>query len=193
MPGVGSILSRLIPASPEIKPLGLRRHDLFIMIYTGFPFHLNEAIMSTRIAAALASILVLPAVTALAQTKAPVAQFWMDVATNSMSIPGMGDMESGEGAMLGGMFGGTKMGGGAPGQWLDTALYTRRKASGTEGTHAIPPGLRLGNSLPLIPVARCPSRQTPKVLAAFFPALATLTHARHQHSQHRPVHRCPVA
>jgi len=109
--------------------------------------------MSTRIAAALATVLALPALTALAQTKAPVAQFWMDVATNSMSIPGMGDMESGEGAMFGGMFGATKMGGGAPGQWLDTALYTRLKASGSEGTHAIPPALRMGNSLPLIPVA----------------------------------------
>ena len=153
MSGDGSILSRLIPVPPEITPIGLRKRGLGIMIYTGFPFLLNEAIMSTRFAAALATVLVLPALTALAQTKAPVAQFWMDVATNSMSIPGMGDMESGVGAMFGGMFGGTKMGGGSPGQWLDTALYTRRKASGSEGTHAIPPGLRMGNSLPLIPVA----------------------------------------
>ncbi|MFZ4537438.1 hypothetical protein [Propionivibrio sp.] len=108
--------------------------------------------MSTRVAAVLATVLVLPAVTALAQTKPPVAQFWMDVATNSMSIPGMGDMESGEGALFGGMFGGTKMGGGSPGKWLDTALYTRQKPSGSEGTHAIPPSLGMGSSLPLIPV-----------------------------------------
>lgn len=72
------------------------------MIYSRLP---SQAMMATRIAAALATILAFPTVTALAQTKAPVAQFWMDVATNSMSIPGMGDMESGEGAM----FGGTKM------------------------------------------------------------------------------------
>lgn len=108
--------------------------------------------MSTRVAASLSVVLLLPAASALAQTKPPVAQFWMDVATNSMSIPGMGDMESGVGGMMGGMFGGTKMGGGAPGLWLDTALYTRLKASGTEGTHAIPPGLNMGSSLPLIPV-----------------------------------------
>ena len=69
--------------------------------------------MSSHIAAVPATVLALPALTALAQTKAPVAQFWMDVATNSMSIPGMGDMESGEGALFGGMFGGTKMGGGS--------------------------------------------------------------------------------
>ena len=86
------------------------------MIYSEFPFHLIKAIMSSHIAAVPATVLALPALTALAQTKAPVAQFWMDVATNSMSIPGMGDMESGEDALFGGMFGGTKMGGGSPGQ-----------------------------------------------------------------------------
>jgi len=108
--------------------------------------------MPTRTTAALAAALTLPALTALAQTKAPVAQFWMDVATNSMSVPGMGDMESGMGGLLGGFFGGTKMAGGSPGQWLDTALYTRNKPDGTEGTHAIPPTLKMGNSLPLLPV-----------------------------------------
>ena len=77
----------------------------------------------------------------------------MDVATNSMSIPGMEDADTGAGGMFGGFFGGTKMGGGSPGQWLDTALYTRNKRAGTEGAHAIPPGMRMGNSLPLIPVA----------------------------------------
>ena len=108
--------------------------------------------MPNRTAAALAAALALPAATALAQTKPPIAQFWMDVATNNMSIPGMGDMDSGAGGMFGGFFGGTKMAGGSPGQWLDTALHTRQKPSGTEGTHAIPPGMSMGNSLPLIPV-----------------------------------------
>jgi hypothetical protein len=118
---------------------------------------MKELFMPTRAAAALAAALALPAGTALAQTKPPVAQFWMDVATNSMSIPGMGDMESGAGSMLGGFFGGTKMGGASPGQWLDTALYTRLKPSGTEGSHAIPPTMSMGNSLPLIPVVAGPS------------------------------------
>lgn len=110
--------------------------------------------MSARISIVLASALALPAATALAQTKPPVAQFWMDVATSSMSIPGMEGMEGMEsgGGMFGGFFGGTKMGGAAPGQWLDTALYTRNKPNGTEGTHAIPPTMSMGSSLPLLPV-----------------------------------------
>lgn len=108
--------------------------------------------MPTRAAAALAAALALPAATALAQSKPPAAQFWMDVATGSMSIPGMEDMEPGAGGMLGGFFGGTKMGGGSPGQWLDTALHTRNKPNGTEGTHAIPPTMSMGNSLSLLPV-----------------------------------------
>jgi len=90
---------------------------------------------------------------AQAQSKGPTTQFWMDVATNSMSIPGMDDMpEGGMGGMMGGFFGATKMPGGAPGKWLDTALYTRSKPAGTEGSHAIPPILNMGQSLPLIPV-----------------------------------------
>jgi hypothetical protein len=116
--------------------------------------------MPDRTIATLAAALILPAGTALAQTKPPIAQFWMDVATSNMSVPGMGDMDSGAGGMFGGFFGGTRMGGGSPGFWLDTALYTQRKPSGTEGTHAIPPGMNMGNSLPLLPVVADRSRQT---------------------------------
>ena len=108
--------------------------------------------MSNRTSVTLTTLMLLPAMTALAQTKPPIAQFWMDVATNNMSIPGMGDMDSGAGSMFGGFFGGTKMGGGSPGQWLDTALHTRQKPGGTEGTHSIPPRMNMGSSLPLIPV-----------------------------------------
>lgn len=108
--------------------------------------------MSSCAVAVLAATLFFPAVSALAQTKPPVAQFWVDVATSSMSIPGMDDMESGMGGMFGGVFGATRMGGGAPGQWLDTALHTRLKPGGTEGSHAIPPAMRMGDVLPLIPV-----------------------------------------
>jgi len=97
-----------------------------------------------------------------AQTKPPIAQFWMDVATINMSMPGMGDSDDSPmggigglaGNMMGGMFGTTKMGIGQPGKWLDTALHTRNKPSGTEGTHAIPPGMSMGASLPLLPVQR---------------------------------------
>ena len=99
--------------------------------------------MSIRIATSVTAGLLLIAGTAFAQSKPPVAQFWMDVATNSMSIPGMEDADTGAGGMFGGFFGGTKMGGGSPGQWLDTALYTRNKRAGTEGAHAIPPDMRI--------------------------------------------------
>ncbi len=103
-----------------------------------------------------AAMLFTTAAYAHAQSKGPVTQFWMDVATNSMSIPGMDDMPDGAmggmAGMMGGMFGATKMPGGAPGKWLDEALYTRSKPAGTEGSHAIPPTLNMGPSLPLIPV-----------------------------------------
>jgi len=93
-----------------------------------------------------------------AQVKPPIAQFWMDVATVNMSVPGMADMEEagagGLGGLLGGFFGATKLGFGTPGKWLDTALHTRNKPAGTDGTHAIPPGMVMGASLPLIPVER---------------------------------------
>lgn len=109
--------------------------------------------MTLRPGLVLAAFLALPPSLVLAQTKPPVAQFWADVATHSMSIPGMGDMDEGSMGMFGGgFFGGTKMAGGAPGKWLDTALYTRNKPSGTLGSHAIPPALNMGSALPLVPV-----------------------------------------
>ncbi len=100
----------------------------------------------------MTAMLVLPASVALGQTKPPVAHFWADVATHSMSIPGMDDMDEGSMGMFGGFFGGTKNAGGAPGKWLDTALHTRNKPSGTLGSHAIPPTLNMGSALPLVPV-----------------------------------------
>jgi hypothetical protein len=94
---------------------------------------------------------------AQAQNKAIEAQYWMDLSTSSMSIPGMSDdmMESGMmSQMMGGnTFGSTKgsMGGMGPGKWLDTSLHVRAKPGGIEGTHGIPPELRLGPTLPLLP------------------------------------------
>jgi hypothetical protein len=110
--------------------------------------------MPVRKFAALTAALTLPTAVAFAQTKPPIAQFWMDVATINMSIPGMGEMEGGGvmGMLGGSIFGTTKMGVGEPGKWLDTALYTRNKPAGTEATHAIPPTLNMGTSLPLLPV-----------------------------------------
>jgi len=89
----------------------------------------------------------------------PVAQYWMDVATHAM--PGMPEMP-GMGA-LGSMFGGGAAAGAggnhygnargmSPGRWLDLALHTRAKPSGSDAAHAVPAGLRMGPSLPLVPL-----------------------------------------
>ncbi len=95
-----------------------------------------------------------------AQEARPLAQYWMDAATSSMSIPGMDEAGGGMlGAMMGGMAGGAR-GGGGPGRSLDLSLYARNKP-GADGTHAIPPPLKLGESLPLLavkPVGRSPGR-----------------------------------
>ncbi len=110
--------------------------------------------MSARARIAVAAVLAATSCLVSAQTKPPVAQYWMDVATHNMSLPGMGDMgePGGMGLLGGGFFGGARMPGGAPGKWLDSALYTRNKPSGTEGTHAIPAAMGMGSSLPLLPV-----------------------------------------
>lgn len=109
---------------------------------------------------AVAVSLVLAAAQAQGQSKAPpaktpIANYWMDVATVNVSIPGaeeMADMPL-VGGMMGNFFGGSKLGM-VPGKWLDLALYTRQKPAGTEGTHGIPPGQKMGASLPLLPVPK---------------------------------------
>lgn len=109
---------------------------------------------------AVAVSLVLAGAQAQGQSKAPpaktpIANYWMDVATVNVSIPGaeeMADMPL-VGGMMGNFFGGSKLGM-VPGKWLDLALYTRQKPAGTEGTHGIPPGQKMGASLPLLPVPK---------------------------------------
>src|SRR5512137_1479508 len=90
---------------------------------------------------ALAVCLALAAAPALAQSKsapakAPIANYWMDVATVNVSIPGAQEMADMPvlGNMMGNFFGGSKVGM-VPGKWLDLALHTRQKPAGTEGTH----------------------------------------------------------
>ena len=51
----------------------------------------------------MAVALALPGLSVQAQVKPPVAQFWMDVATVNMSVPGMADMEDAGLGGLGGM------------------------------------------------------------------------------------------
>ena len=88
--------------------------------------------------------------------KPPKAQLWMDISTGGMA--GMPDMDSGMGAMLGGMMGGgnnTTYGQARgmsfmPPRVLDIALYNRLKP-GVEAAQLLPPGARMGDKLPLLP------------------------------------------
>lgn len=104
----------------------------------------------------------LAAAGALAQNaKPPKAQLWMDVSTGTMAgMPEM-DMPPGVGGLLGGMVGGGR--GGAPTAYgvartpnimpprvLDIAFHNSLKP-GVEVSQAIPAGMRMGESLPLVP------------------------------------------
>jgi hypothetical protein len=92
----------------------------------------------SRVAFALVGLLPLAAI---ADTKPPRAQYWVDVATNSSSIPGMPS------AMMGQMMG---MGGG-PQKSLNLWLHSRdQKPASPEATHDIPPGQSMGPTLPLV-------------------------------------------
>ncbi len=124
--------------------------------------------ISTRRIARLAvagSAAVLAATAAAQQqvVKPPIAQYWIDVATHSMAgmpeMPGMPSLPAfmgGGGAGAGNNHYGNARGM-APGRWVDLALHTRNKPSGTEATHAIPAGLQMGAGLPLMPLAARPA------------------------------------
>ncbi len=95
----------------------------------------------SRIAVTIVAILPL---SAAADTKPPQAQYWVDVATNNSSIPGMSD---GLGGIVGSMMGV----GGGPQKSLDLWLYSRNaKPASPEATHDIPPALSMGPTLPLV-------------------------------------------
>lgn len=130
---------------------------------------------------------------ALAQTggqqaaRPPAAQYWMDVATNTITIPGMGGTEDKEEAPSPGDFipgmGGIPSGmpgmpgmpsmnmspasnefgftAGTPGRWVDIALTTQKQpAGGIEASQTIPAGVKLGPSLPLLPILRDPVQRS---------------------------------
>ncbi|AMO23287.1 hypothetical protein GCM10027034_42290 [Ramlibacter solisilvae] len=92
--------------------------------------------------------------------KPPKAQLWMDVSTGTMA--GMPEMDSMPGAgMLAGMMGGGRGAGNTsygmargmnimPSRVLDIALHNRLKP-GVEASQTIPAGMRMGDSLPLVP------------------------------------------
>ena len=97
--------------------------------------------------------------------KPPKVQLWMDVSTGTMA--GMPEMDSmpGMAGMMGGLMGARGPGGGGnsnttygmarsmnimPPRVLDIALHNTRKP-GVEAAQAIPAGMRMGDSLPLVP------------------------------------------
>ena len=112
---------------------------------------------------ALAAGLCVCAASALAQgTKAPKTQLWIDLSTGSMA--GMPEMDMPMGGGLMGMMGGGRapsMAGHTsygmargmsvmPPRIVDIALYNSLRP-GVEARQAVPPGTRLGESLPLLP------------------------------------------
>ena len=125
--------------------------------------------------ACLAAALCIASLGAPAQTtKAPKVQLWMDLSTSTMA--GMPEMDSlpGGGGMLGGLMGGIGGMGGSgntaygnaramsimPPRVIDIALYNSLRP-GIEASQSIPPGMRMGESLPLIPPRAQPTQSEP--------------------------------
>jgi hypothetical protein len=81
-------------------------------------------------------------------SKPPISVYGMDVATTTMSIPGM--PAGGMGAIAG-MAGMGMAGMGGPQKQLWLGLRSSHKAAGTpESQHEIPPGMNMGAALPLV-------------------------------------------
>jgi hypothetical protein len=106
-------------------------------------------------AAAITMVLASPSASGQQAAKPPKTNVWMDVATHSMAgMPEIGGM----GKMAMGMFGGSAMQnsygatrfGAMPGRYVDIAMLNTLNP-GAEAEDAIPDGLKLGKSLPLVP------------------------------------------
>lgn len=94
-----------------------------------------------------------------AQSNRIQAQYWVDLSTTSMTIPGMPEegVPAG-GGLLGNLMGnaiGSQMGaamGGGQGKSMNTELWVRARPAGVEGSHAIPAAMNMGDALPLLPI-----------------------------------------
>jgi hypothetical protein len=113
--------------------------------------------------------------TAAEKAKTPVTQYWISVATQNMSIPGM--PQEGMSGLQGMIVG--KMAGMGPKNSLLLQLNSPRSLpSAPDATHDIPPGLNMGKTLPLlIPERAKPARsaeepeqkaEKPKVRMLFY-------------------------
>jgi hypothetical protein len=109
------------------------------------------------------------------KAKTPVTQYWVNVATQNMSIPGM--PQEGMSGLQGMIVG--KMAGMGPKRSLLLQLNSpKTPPAGPEATHDIPPGLNMGKTLPLlIPERAKPARsgeeperkmEKPKVRMLFY-------------------------
>jgi len=101
-----------------------------------------------RALAIAVSLLVLATVAGAQQqaVRPPIAQLWVDVATNIFSIPGAPPI-FGPGGQN--QFGNTRF---AVGRYMDVALLVRTRPQGVQAAQAIPAAMRLGPNLPLEPV-----------------------------------------
>jgi hypothetical protein len=97
------------------------------------------------------------------------AQYWVDLSTSSMSIPGMSDEGSsagGGGGLLGNLIGnavGKRMSaamGVNQGKSMNTELWVRARPAGVEASHAIPPAMSMGDALPLLPIRPAPVHES---------------------------------
>ncbi|MDP2157713.1 MAG: hypothetical protein Q8K68_08410 [Nitrospirota bacterium] len=82
-----------------------------------------------------------------AEKKPPITQYWVSVATENMSVPGMSseEMSGFEGRMMG------RMSGIGPKRTLLLQLNSPKALpADPEATHDIPPGQKMGSTLPLI-------------------------------------------
>lgn len=94
----------------------------------------------------IAFLILATAAVAQQQTiRPPIAQLWLDVATNTLAVPGARvPVTGGQNA-----FGNTRA---AFGRYVDVALRVRTRPQGIQATQSIPQAMRLGASLPLEPV-----------------------------------------
>ncbi|WP_298933443.1 hypothetical protein [uncultured Ramlibacter sp.] len=119
----------------------------------------KRTLLSTRPALLAAGLCLAFGAGAQQNVKPPKLQLWMDLSTGGMA--GMPEMDMP--ASMGGMFGGRGGPGGGntsygqargmnvmPARVLDIALYNSLKP-GAEAAQAVPPGLRMGDKLPLVP------------------------------------------
>jgi hypothetical protein len=99
------------------------------------------------------------------------AQYWVDLSTSSMTIPGMPEDGAaggggGGGGLLGNLIGnavGKRMSaamGVGQGKSMYTELWVRAKPAGVEGSHAIPPAMSMGDALPLLPIRPAPVHES---------------------------------